>query len=175
MKTFLSYLEKVNSITFLLERWLLIIAVVAMVGINFVQVLCRYVFTYSIPWSEQSSVVLFMMMILIGGNLAMKEDGEIKIEIVKFRDAKKDNILRLIVDIIALVVLMLLLISAVLITQQAYKRPQVLSALPLKYYHLYGMMIIGFTLMVIQKLTNIIKKIIKAVGGHNGDVEGVAE
>lgn len=160
MKSLLKGLEKVNGVTFLIEKWLLIVAVVAMVAINFVQVLCRYILHYSIPWSEQTSVVLFMFMVLIGGNLTMKEDREIKIEIIRFKNLRKNTVLRLISDLIALITLILLFSSAILLTIQGKNNPQVLSAIPLKYYHLYMIMCLGFGLMIVDKFTNIIQKIV---------------
>lgn len=160
MKGLLKGLEKLNSITFMIEKWVLIAAVISMVAINFAQVVCRYIFHYSIPWSEQTSVVLFMFMVLLGGNLAMKEDNEIKIEIIKFKDPRKDAAFRLISDVIAVVTLGLLAASAILISIQGVKNPQVLSAIPLKYYHLYLMMTVGFSLMFVEKCTNIVKKIV---------------
>lgn len=160
MKGLLKCLEKINGVTFFVEKWFLIAAVICMVVINFAQVLCRYIFHYSIPWSEQTSVVLFMFMVLIGGNLAMKEDGEIKIEIIRFKNPVKNTGFRLISDIISLVTIGVLFVSAVLIMNQGMLHPQVLSAIPLKYYHLYLIMVIGFGLMFIEKLTNIVKKIV---------------
>lgn len=174
MKSLLKGLEKVNGVTFMIEKWLLIIAVVAMVVINFSQVLCRYILHYSIPWSEQTSVVLFMFMVLIGGNLAMKEDGEIKIEIIRFKDVRKNTAFRLISDVVALITIILLFASAVLLVIQGKSHPQVLSAIPLQYYHLYIIMCVGFGLMMIDKFTNIIKKIVFLQKKETEEVE-VAE
>lgn len=159
MKGLLKGLEKINSITFKVEKWLLIIAVICMVAINFAQVVGRYIFKYSIPWSEQLSVVLFMLMVLIGGNLGIKEDSEIKIEIIRFKSIRKNKGFQLIGDAISLIALGLLFVSAVLITIQGKAYPQSLSAIPLQYYQLYIIMAIGFGLMFIEKLTNLFKKI----------------
>lgn len=160
MKSLAKILEKINSITLLIEKWLLIAMVVFMVSINFIQVLSRYIFRYSIPWSEQTSVVLFMFMILIGGNLAIKEDSEIKIEIIKFKNQRSNTRFRLISDVISLLTLGLLFVSAIFLTIQGRTVPQSLSAIPLSYWQLYMVMVIGFGLMFIEKLTNVVKKIV---------------
>lgn len=160
MKSLAKILEKINSITLLIEKWLLIAMVVFMVSINFIQVLSRYIFRYSIPWSEQTSVVLFMFMILIGGNLAIKEDSEIKIEIIKFKNKRSNTRFRLISDVISLLTLGLLFVSAIFLTIQGRTVPQSLSAIPLSYWQLYMVMVIGFGLMFIEKLTNVVKKIV---------------
>ncbi|BFK16712.1 TRAP transporter small permease [uncultured Blautia sp.] len=160
MKSLAKILEKINSITLLIEKWLLIAMVVFMVSINFIQVLSRYIFHYSIPWSEQTSVVLFMFMILIGGNLAIKEDSEIKIEIIKFKNKRSNTRFRLISDVISLLTLGLLFVSAIFLTIQGRTVPQSLSAIPLSYWQLYMVMVIGFGLMFIEKLTNVVKKIV---------------
>ncbi|QJU17119.1 TRAP transporter small permease [Blautia pseudococcoides] len=160
MKSLAKILEKINSITLLIEKWLLIAMVVFMVSINFIQVLSRYIFRYSIPWSEQTSVVLFMFMILIGGNLAIKEDSEIRIEIIKFKNQRSNTRFRLISDVISLLTLGLLFVSAIFLTIQGRTVPQSLSAIPLSYWQLYMVMVIGFGLMFIEKLTNVVKKIV---------------
>lgn len=160
MKSLAKILEKINSITLLIEKWLLIAMVVFMVSINFIQVLSRYIFHYGIPWSEQTSVVLFMFMILIGGNLAIKEDSEIKIEIIKFKNQRLNTRFRLISDVISLLTLGLLFVSAIFLTIQGRTVPQSLSAIPLSYWQLYMVMVIGFGLMFIEKLTNVVKKIV---------------
>lgn len=160
MKSLAKILEKINSITLLIEKWLLIAMVVFMVSINFIQVLSRYIFHYSIPWSEQTSVVLFMFMILIGGNLAIKEDSEIRIEIIKFKNQRSNTRFRLISDVISLLTLGLLFVSAIFLTIQGRTVPQSLSAIPLSYWQLYMVMVIGFGLMFIEKLTNVVKKIV---------------
>lgn len=160
MKSLAKILEKINSITLLIEKWLLIAMVVFMVSINFIQVLSRYIFHYSIPWSEQTSVLLFMFMILIGGNLAIKEDSEIKIEIIKFKNKRSNTRFRLISDVISLLTLGLLFVSAIFLTIQGRTVPQSLSAIPLSYWQLYMVMVIGFGLMFIEKLTNVVKKIV---------------
>lgn len=171
MKALLKALEKVNGVTFAVEKIILIAAVISMVAINFFQVVFRYVLHASIPWSEQTSVVLFMFMILIGGNIAIKDDSEIKIEIIKFKNPRKDNAFRLISDIVALVTLAALFASAVLITKQGIELPRVLSSIPLKYYQLYIIMAVGFGLMFIEKLTNTIKKIIYLTDDKEGMVQ----
>lgn len=168
MKALLKVLEKVNGATFLIEKWILILMVVFMVGLNFVQVLSRYIFHYSIPWSEQTSVVLFMFMILIGGNLAIKEDSEIKIEIIKFKNVKRDTRFRLISDLIALVTLGVLFVSSIYLVIQGRMMPQVLSAVPLSYWQLYVVMVVGFGLMFLEKFTNVVKKMI-ALTGQTGE------
>lgn len=160
MKSLAKILEKINSIILLIEKWLLIAMVVFMVSINFIQVLSRYIFRYSIPWSEQTSVVLFMFMILIGGNLAIKEDSEIRIEIIKFKNQRSNTRFRLISDVISLLTLGLLFVSAIFLTIQGRTVPQSLSAIPLSYWQLYMVMVIGFGLMFIEKLTNVVKKIV---------------
>ena len=160
MKSLAKILEKINSITLLIEKWLLIAMVVFMVSINFIQVLSRYIFRYSIPWSEQTSVVLFMFMILIGGNLAIKEDSEIRIEIIKFKNQRSNTRFRLISDVISLLTLGLLFVSAIFLTIQGRTVPQSLSAIPLSYWQLYMVMVIGFGLMFIEKLTNVVTQIV---------------
>lgn len=154
-----SVLEKVSSSIYALEKWILIISIVVMVSINFIQVVSRYLFKSSFPWCEQLSVVLFMLMILLGGNIAIKTDSEIKIEVIKFKNKKKDQIYRLFSDIIGIFTIVCLLIGSVNLVKQSMVYSQALATLPLKYYHLYLLLVIGFSLMLLDKVIYFLKRI----------------
>ena len=49
MKTFLEFLEKIDSFVYGIQKWVLIAMCVAITAINIAQVTGRYVFFYSIP------------------------------------------------------------------------------------------------------------------------------
>ena len=88
MTAFLAFFEKIDGFIFRIQKWVLIFLCVAITVINIAQVTGRYVFFYSIPWSEQLSVVLFLFIIFLGQNLATKSDNEIRIDILIFSNEK---------------------------------------------------------------------------------------
>ena len=142
-----------------MQKIILTVSVILMVTVNFLQVLTRYVLKTSLSWSEQMSVCLFMLMVLIGGNLAMRADDEIKIDLIRFKMARKQQCFNLIGDILSAFTLGILFAGSVSLTSQAVVFPEKLSVLPLYYYHLYGMMTLGFFLMTAEKLIFMLKRI----------------
>jgi len=90
MKKVYEGLIKVSDAIFLVEKWLLLVAVVVAVCVNFINVCLRYLLNSGLSYCEMLSIVLFMFMVVLGGNIAVKTDGEIKIEIIRFKKFKVD-------------------------------------------------------------------------------------
>ena len=64
-------LENISSKVYIVEKWVLMIAVIAVTAVNFVNVIMRYVFKSGLAYCENLSLALFMRLILIGGNIAV--------------------------------------------------------------------------------------------------------
>ena len=71
---------------------MLLLAVVVVVAVNFINVILRYIINSGLAYCETLSICLFMFMVVIGANIAVKTDGEIKIEIIRFKSPRKDAI-----------------------------------------------------------------------------------
>ena len=99
----LSILNKLDNAIFVVQKILILIGVIAMVVINGAQVFCRYVIHSSLAWSEQTSVLLFFILIMLGANLAVKTDTETKIDILRFKNDKANATLHLITDVLSVV------------------------------------------------------------------------
>jgi TRAP-type C4-dicarboxylate transport system permease small subunit len=129
---------------------ILLLIVVTLVIVNNAQVAGRYVFNFSLPWSEQLSVVLFIFIMVLGGNLAIKTDDEIRIDL-RFTDPAKQNILSMVRDIISLLVLIVLLCSSVFLILHSFKFRQVISSMQLPYSVVFIVMAVGFAMMIFDK------------------------
>jgi TRAP-type C4-dicarboxylate transport system permease small subunit len=125
--------------------------IAAITMINNAQVAGRYVFHYSLPWSEQLSIVLFIFIVMLGGNLSIKKDDEIKIDL-RFANRSKQKVLHIVRDIISLITLTVLFISSVLLVHHALMFPQVISSMQLNYYYVFMVMTLGFGLMIFDKI-----------------------
>jgi TRAP-type C4-dicarboxylate transport system permease small subunit len=79
MKKTLSIFLRIDKVIEVIQIILITLGVFAMVVINGAQVFCRFVIRSSIPWSEQISVMVFFILIMLGGNLAMRTDTETRI------------------------------------------------------------------------------------------------
>ena len=106
-------LENISSKIYIVEKWVLMIAVILVTAVNFINVVMRYVMKSSLAYCENLSLALFMLLILIGGNIAVKSDSEIRIDVCRFKDVKKRNAFKLISDICSIIALVCLLVGSV--------------------------------------------------------------
>ena len=112
-------LSKISDTLYKVQFILLEVTVAVLVIINALQVAGRYFFRYSLPWSEQLSLVLFLVLIMLGGSLAMRTDTEIKITLVHLKNERVNVIMAAVMDFVSLITIVLLLISSMLLTRQA--------------------------------------------------------
>ena len=164
MLKFVSGLEFIDNILFKAQKVLIIIGVALMVVINGAQVFCRYVVHSSLAWSEQVSVLLFFILIMLGANLAVRTDTETRIDVLKFKKEKINVVLRGITDVISIGVLIIFILSSLAMLEQAKSFPQYLSSISLNYYYIYIWLVIGFGLVLFDKIINIVKKICVIMG-----------
>lgn len=75
MRTFLYYLER-------LVVWLSYISLVFLIGICFIQIVCRYAFNNSLSWPEEVSRYLFIAISFFGATLTMRSGGHLRVDIL---------------------------------------------------------------------------------------------
>lgn len=165
MRKLVSALTKVDGALFAVQKVLILAGVAAMVAINGAQVFCRYVLHGSLAWSEQVSVLLFFILIMLGANLAVKSDTETKIDILSFRREKINVALHAVTDLICIVVLVVFLASSGALLGQASRFPQYLSSIRLNYFYIYLWLPVGFALVLLDKILNLLKRICVLCGG----------
>jgi TRAP-type C4-dicarboxylate transport system permease small subunit len=85
-------MQPIRSLVVGLENWLwrfeaaaVVLLFLSVVAISFLQVLCRYVFSYPLPWTEELAVGLFIWVAFIGSTMAVAARGHFAIEFVKNR------------------------------------------------------------------------------------------
>lgn len=109
MKKTLSIFLKIDKYVGLIQNILITLGVFAMVVINGAHVFCRFVIRSSIPWSEQISVMVFFILIMLGGNLAMRTDTETRIEILNLKNERINKMIRIIAESISIAALFIFL------------------------------------------------------------------
>lgn len=149
-----------SNYLFKLEKIFLMIAVFIVVTINFINVCLRYLASYSLNYCETLSVVLFMFIVVLGANIAVKSDNEIKIEIFKFRSQKIDLSLKILIDIITIFTIILCLNGIFDTIFAVMKNRQRLTPLPLYTYHVYIVMLAGFFLILLDRLILFLKHLL---------------
>jgi len=157
MTKLLSFLNKIDHVFETAQKVLIAAGVLWMVIINGAQVFCRFVLHASIPWSEQVSIMCFFILIMLGGNLAIRSDTETRIEILRFKSEKANIIIRLISDLVCIVALAIFFYSSILLVKQTARFPQYLSSIMLNYVYIYLWLLVGFGLMIFDKIINVVK------------------
>jgi TRAP-type C4-dicarboxylate transport system permease small subunit len=109
--------------------YLLAGALAALVGICFVQVVARYVFSASFTWAEEVSVVILLWAAWAGACLALKQGAHLKVRILEDRLTEKNRlILRLV--LVCLIIPFLVMIALVSRTVLDAMGAQTLWSLP---------------------------------------------
>lgn len=158
MRRIYKMLEKVSSILFKCQKIILLIMVAAIVGVTIADVFLRMVTSKGISWTQELCIALFMSLIFLGANIAMKTDSEIKIDLLHFKNEKAQRLLLAIVDIICLAIIAFLIYSSIASIQNVMARPQKLATLPLSYATLYMVMPVGFILMFLDKAVTLLRR-----------------
>ncbi len=164
MQSFYNRIVDLSNILFKIEKVLLMIAVFFVTSLNFINVCLRYLSSYSLNFCETLSVVLFMFIVLLGANLAVKTDNEIKIEIFKFNNPRYDAILKIVIDGITLFTIILCLNGLSDSILAVMKNKQRLTPLPLYTYHVYIVMLAGFALVIVDRFILFLKHILTLLG-----------
>lgn len=161
MEKLCAVLQSISAAIYKVQTYVLFLACAVLVILNFVQVVCRYCLGLSFAFSEELSLALFMFIILIGGNIAIKTDSEIRVDLIRFKNEKYNNAFGIVADTISLVILICLLAGSIALFQHVSRFPQSLASMPITYRELYTMLIVGFCLMLLDKVINLLKRFIK--------------
>lgn len=164
MKTLTKTLQQISNGLFLIQKIVLSLAIVVIVAINFVNVFTRYLLHYSLPFCEMLSIVLFMFMVMIGGNIAVKSDSEIKIEIFKFKTRKSSAGFHFFGDVVSIVAVVLVLIGSVAMIKNTHALPEQVIPLPMFTYHEYIIMAAGLVLILLDHIIQLCKRILCLAG-----------
>lgn len=157
-------LVKISNAIFSIEKWILLIAVIVAVGVNFLNVILRYILKQGISSCEMLSIVLFMFMVVIGGNIAIKTDDEIRIDVFHSNNKRKNAAFRLFSDIISILALILSIIGLVATVQTVMLNKQKVTPLPIYTYHIYIFMTVGFAMMLLDHIIIFIQHIMTIAG-----------
>lgn len=103
----------IKDISNMLEKLTIVFIVldlIAMTTVTFIQVLCRYVFFHSLPWSEEFSRYCLVWLTYIGGSLGLKKGIHVAIEVcINHLPCKTRKIFKKVNYIFMLILLIILL------------------------------------------------------------------
>ncbi|MBM4339351.1 MAG: TRAP transporter small permease [Deltaproteobacteria bacterium] len=76
-------MTRINQVIDKLIFYLLSVALGAVVGICFVQVVARYVFNASFTWAEEISIIILLWAVWWGACLAIKQQNHLRVKILE--------------------------------------------------------------------------------------------
>lgn len=121
----------------------------AMVTIVSVQIFTRFVFFYSLPWSEELSRYLFAYLILLGACVGVRENNQIAIDIIdNFVKEDKVRVLAIVQYLVQIITVAILFYSSLMLMKVGAR--QISPAMGLKMSHIYMCFPIGFILILIE-------------------------
>lgn len=144
----------------LLQR--LIVAIIAVIlvlimCIILLQTFTRYVIFHSLPWSEELSRYLFVLLIVMGMNVGISQNLMVRIDLIDglFKEKGK-KILQLFRDIVVFVVCCIFLYSTrpMIVIGQFQTSP----ALRIPMHYMYTMLFVGFLLSAFAALFHIVER-----------------
>lgn len=149
-------MNKLNKVLNHLEEYFGFFSLLTATALIFIQVVMRYVFNYSIMWSEEMARYLIIWFIFVGSSMAVRERAHAKVDVltsyVPFR-AKK--ILEITASLTAILFCVLILISGVQTVQNVIKFSNFTPALQIPMYIPYLAIPVGASLMIIRFSQNI--------------------
>ena len=174
MRKLYNSLITLSDAIFRVEKWLLLLAVIAVTLVNFLNVVLRYALNSGLAYCEMLSIVLFMFMVIIGGNIAVKTDSEIRIDIINFKSERKNAAFRLLSDIISIIAIILAIIGLCATIQAVIKHKQRVTPLPIYTYHIYICMLIGFVMILLDHFIIFLRHIL-IMSGFEAEREAKTE
>ena len=111
----------------------------------------------SLAYCENLSLALFMLLILIGGNIAVSLILRSELMFADSKMSKKRNAFKLISDICSIIALVCLLVGSVSLVGHTAQHNQQVATLPLTYLQLYSMLVIGSILMLFDHVVILFK------------------
>jgi len=124
------------------------------------QIFTRYVIFYSLPWSEELSRYLFVVMIMLGINIGISKNMMVRIDLIdNFLSENAKRMLEIGRDIIALVIASILFYSSIDLIKIG--SVQISPAMQIPMSTIYLFLFVGFLFAVLSVIVKIIETIRK--------------
>lgn len=168
-------LKALNAISDCIDKLLqaaLMVLSVVMVVVNLAQVAGRYLFSYSLPWSEELSTYMYVWIIFLSLHMIARDRSELTIDVLRFKKSGAQFALTLFRDLVSILTVAALLAASILMIRNSMSFPQKTASLHVSTYIMYLCMPASFALVILQKITNIIGLIVKSRPGCKNDPTG---
>lgn len=151
-------------------NWLIGLALAVLILVILLQTFTRYVVFYSLPWSEELSRYLYVLMIMLGINIGITNDGFVRIDVIDyFVSDRVKSVLGVYRDIVILAVSVVFFYSTIGLAKiGAFQKS---PAMQIRMSVMYYVLMIGFALCIVSAALKLVGKF----GGHGPAVESRPE
>ena len=131
----------------------------AVILLIFINVLCRYVFSFSISWSEEMTRYMFIGTLFFTLNIMVSQNAALRVDILDnfIHNQRSKHILNLITYVLTVVALLVFTLSGVMLVQAGLT--SVSPSMPIPMWIINAMMPLGYFLALIEVLRKIATEI----------------
>jgi len=145
--------KKVGAFIGNLDIYLTCVLLVFLVGLTFVGVFTRYLFSEPIVWQEEVQLAVFLWIAFLGGSAAFRTGGHVAIEIlVDQLPEKLRKAAELLIALIVVAVLAYLAKNGLTYMTTLIKGNRETSILRIPYVFVYGILPVCSVLMIVSQL-----------------------
>lgn len=131
---------------------------ITMVIVVAAQVFWRYVLSSSLGWSEELSRFLFIWIIFLGTEIALRKKAHIALDsLEQMLKGISKLLLSILIDIIIIIFAIIVFISGIELTQSTINQPSAALSLPMSW--VYVVIPVSMGLIIMNTLYSIIKKV----------------
>ncbi|HWO97549.1 MAG TPA: TRAP transporter small permease [Bacillus sp. (in: firmicutes)] len=153
-------MKKLNHLLNYLEEYVGVISLLFTSLIVFVQVVLRYVFNYSLSWSEEAARYLIVWFVFIGSSIAVREKAHATMDaLVTYLPEKGKRIFSLLANVIAVIFCVVLIWSGSAIVSNVMAFGSVTPAIGMPMFIPYLALPVGAGLMLIRFLQLVVHDI----------------
>nr|WP_276519687.1 TRAP transporter small permease [Bacillus infantis] len=154
-------MKKVDRVIEHIEEYFVFSSLLLMVLIVFINVLGRFVFNFSISWSEEAARYLMIWATFIAASLGVKKGSHITLDILTvYLPEKANRIVRAISYILSMVYCILLLVIGIPFIMDMIAKGQISPALHMPIHFVYLAIVAGAVLMLIRYILLFIDDIV---------------
>jgi len=142
------------------EEYLLVTSLAVNVILVFAQVIMRYVFCYSLSWTEELARYIFVWQIWLGASLGVKYRKHIRVELISsLLSVKWRQRIEIVVLVLWLIMTLFLSINGQYLVELLLARKQLSPALRLPMGYMYASVPVGCFIMSLRLLHELLKQI----------------
>ena len=146
-----------------------------MVSVLFIQVVSRYVFNYSLAFSEELAIIMFILSVYFGAIGAVRRDQHLRIELLASKVSPKTRILmRIIADSAFIVANVFIMYGIILVTANLRAFGMTTAILGIQKWMCYAVLPFSFFVMSLRLGQGIYHRI-KELMHFGSDASGVVK